>query len=234
MEIVNSALKQYYEVGFSKIEGWCSEQLFHTVDLFDSLPINKNGGVCEIGVHHGKLYLLLNQVTSVGAQSFAVDVFEEAALNIDLSGHGSREAFMNNLAQFDVHRGKNTIIIKGDSTDSKLQLEKTIGPGSLRFLSIDGGHTAEHTISDLKLANQLISNEGVVILDDILNGHWLGVIEGATHFLLGRPTLVPFALGQNKLYLCKLSFQKYYFNVLSESPMKTKIVPFFGHPLVAL
>src|ERR1700733_6099687 len=233
MEITNAALKRYYENGFSKIEGWCSEQLFHTMDLFDSLPINKSGGICEIGVHHGKFYLLLNQVTSIETQSFAVDIFEEAALNIDHSGSGNRAIFTKNLAEFDVHQGRNTIIIKGDSTDSKLQLEKTIGPGSLRFLSIDGGHTAEHTISDLKLANHLISNEGVVILDDILNGHWLGVIEGAVHFLLGRPTLVPFALGQNKLYLSKLSFQNYYFNILNESPLKTKIVPFFGHPLVA-
>jgi Methyltransferase domain len=176
MEITNAALKRYYENGFSKIEGWCSEQLFHTVDLFDSLPINKGGGICEIGVHHGKFYLLLNQVTSIETRSFAIDIFEEAALNIDHSGSGNRAAFTKNLAEFDIHQGRNTVIIKGDSTDSKLQLEKTIGPGSLRFLSIDGGHTAEHTISDLKLANHLISNEGVVILDDILNAHWLGVI----------------------------------------------------------
>jgi hypothetical protein len=234
MEIANAGLKRYYENGFSEIEGWCSEQLFQTVDLFDSLPINKSGGVCEIGVHHGKLYLLLNQVTSNETRSFAVDIFEDAALNIDFSGSGNREIFTKNLAEFDIHRGRNTTVIQGDSTDSKLQLEKTIGPGSLRFLSIDGGHTAEHTISDLKLANHLISNEGIVILDDILNAHWLGVIEGTVHFLLGRPTLVPFALGQNKLYLSKLSFQSYYFNVLNESRLKTKVVSFFGHSLVAL
>jgi hypothetical protein len=81
MEIANAALKRYYENGFTKVEGWCSEQLFQTVDLFDSLPINKNGGICEIGVHHGKFYVLLNQVTSIGTQSCAVDILEVAALN---------------------------------------------------------------------------------------------------------------------------------------------------------
>jgi hypothetical protein len=156
MEIVNTALRRYYEAGFSKIEGWCSEQLFQTIDLFDSSPINKNGGICEIGVHHGKFYLLLNQVTSISAQSFAIDVFEEATLNIDLSGSGNRAAFTKNLTDFDIHQGKNTVIVKGDFTDSKLQLEKIIEPGSLRFFSIDGGHTAEHTISDLKLGMCLV------------------------------------------------------------------------------
>lgn len=113
-------------------------------------------------------------------------------------------------------------------------MESKIGRGALRFISIDGGHTAEHTISDLILSNILINNEGIVILDDILNYHWTGVIEGAFRFLEKKPTLVPFGIGHNKLYLCKLSYKKYYFDLFEKLPIKSKIIDFFGHATVAL
>jgi predicted O-methyltransferase YrrM len=49
-----------------------------------------------------------------------------------------------------------------------------VGVGSMRFISIDGGHTPEHTVSDLNLACRLINNQGVVILDDVLHHPWPG------------------------------------------------------------
>lgn len=188
----------------------------------------------EIGVHHGKFYLMLNQLTNITDQSFAIDVFENQHLNIDHSGHGSLEIFMLNLIQFDAHKGKNTKIIKGDSTDSSLRLRERIGYGTLRFISIDGGHTPEHTINDLKISNDLINNEGVVILDDFLNGQWLGVTEGVGRFLSDKPTLVPFAAGFNKLFLCKLSYHGYYYKIMNDFHRKKRVTEFYGSPIVAM
>ena len=108
------------------------------------------------------------------------------------------------MLKYDLHKGNNVKIISGDSTDPKLNLVDTIGKGAIRFVSIDGGHTVEHTINDLKIAAELINNQGVVILDDILNHHWLGVIEGAISYLNTSPTLIPFAIGHNKLFLANL------------------------------
>ena len=227
-------LVHYRNNGFNEVQGWCSEALFDTVALLDSVDINKHGGCLEIGVHHGRLYLLLNQVISASATSYAVDIFDSQHLNIDLSGAGSLKIFEDNLARFDVHKGANTQIVIGDSTDPALRLREIVGDNPLRFISVDGGHTVEHTISDLVLANDLISNEGVVILDDILNYHWLGVIEGVGRFLDRRPTLVPFAIGHNKLYMAKISFRSFYHDLFANSPMNTKIVNFYGHSVVAL
>jgi hypothetical protein len=208
--------------------------LFLTLDLLDSADINKTGGVMEIGVHHGQFYMMLNALTKITDQSYAVDVFENQSLNIDRSGNGSKELFQANLKNVDVHKGQNTCVIQGDSTDTKLELVKNIGPGTLRFISIDGGHTANHTINDLKLANELISNEGVVILDDITHYFWLGVMEGTVKFLQNSPTLVPFAIGQNKLYLSKLSYQDYYYELVKNSGLGKKSQHFFGHNLIAI
>ena len=207
---MNSNLQNYKQNGFNNIEGWCCDELFTTIDFFDSLPINKKGGIAEIGVHHGKLFTLLNSIVEPNFNSYAIDIFDNQTLNIDRSGNGNLQIFKNNLEKYDVHKGKNTIIISGDSTDTALQLTKTIQPGSLRFISIDGGHTAEHAFNDLKIAEQLISNEGIVIVDDILNHRWLGVYEGVIKYLQTNPTLVPIMMGHNKLYMAKMSYKDYY------------------------
>jgi hypothetical protein len=227
-------LEYFRQNGFNEVTGWCDTALFDTISLLDSVHINKGGGCLEIGVHHGKFYLLLNQVIDASATSYAVDVFDSQHLNIDDSGSGSLETFRNNLVAYDAHKGANTKIVIGDSTDPSLRLREIIGNDPLRFISVDGGHTVEHTIADLVMANDLISNEGVVILDDILNSHWLGVIEGVGRFLDRRPTLVPFAIGHNKLYMAKISFRKFYFDLFASSPLRTKIVQFYGHTIVAL
>ena len=230
----NKNLVQYLALGFKEVEGWCGEQVFTTLDLLDSLDINKIGGCLEIGIHHGQSYMLLNQVIDAGATSYAVDIFDNQEMNIDRSGVGSLAIFKSNLEKYDIHKGANTVSIVGDSTDPSLKLEEVVGVGSMRFISIDGGHTPEHTVSDLNLACRLINNQGVVILDDVLHHHWPGVMEGVGRFLHGYPTLVPFALGHNKLYLCKISYQAYYVEAFSKCSLATRPVVFYGHRIIAL
>ena len=234
MNISHPNLGNYLVNGFDRVEGWCSPRLFPIVEFMNSLPINRDGGACEIGVHHGKLYILLNQVIAAHEKSYAIDVFDHQHLNIDHSGDGNRTVFVENLIQYDVHKGRNTTILPYDSTDPAVQLDRIITPGSIRFMSIDGGHTPEHTINDLNLASRIISNQGVVILDDILNHWWMGVIEGVCKFLLSTPTLVPFAVGDNKMYFAKLSYKDYYYSAFNNSPFRTKEITFFGHKILSL
>ncbi|HEY0846589.1 MAG TPA: class I SAM-dependent methyltransferase [Noviherbaspirillum sp.] len=231
---MNENLRRYREHGFNEVEGWCAEQLFVAISTLNDAPINKRGGCLEIGIHHGRFYILLNQVIAPQEKSYALDIFEAQHLNIDGSGAGSLHTFKSNLEKYDVHEGRNTHIIIGDSTDPGLKLEEVIGVASMRFISIDGGHTVEHTLSDLKLAERLVRNEGVVILDDILNYYWPGVVEGAGRYLSTYPTLVPFAIGHNKLYLCKLSYQNFYMQLFSRTPLASKTVRFYGHTIVVV
>ena len=227
-------LDNYKITGFDKVEGWCEQKLFDVISLLDSVEINKAGGCLEIGVHHGKFYILLNSVINESFKSFALDVFENQSLNIDGSGCGNLEAFKHNLIKYDRHKGSNTEIVIGDSTDLKVMSLFDDKRAHFRFISIDGGHTAEHTVSDLRLSNELIANDGIVILDDILNYHWLGVIEGAVSFLNQKPTLVPIAIGFNKLIFSKLSYSSLYFDLFNKSNLRSKVVSFFGHQVVAL
>jgi hypothetical protein len=71
-----------------------------------------------------------------------------------------------------------------------------------QVFSIDGGHTPEHVINDYGIAAQVTRPRGFIIVDDILNAAWPGVIEGVARlFLFGRPKFVPLCIGLNKLLL---------------------------------
>jgi len=229
-----SHLDNYMATGFKEVEGWCSSQLSEFCKLIDSHQRERQiaGGVAEIGVHHGLFFIMLNSFCQDGCTSWALDLFERQDLNIDHSGQGSKEVFLANLEAHDKFKGKNVQIVACDSTTVRLT---DIVKSPVRLFSIDGGHTAEHTISDLKSAQSVLHPEGVVILDDIQNHHWLGVIEGCILFLQARPTLVPFAIGHNKLFMCNLSFAEPYMKLFLNSRFVTKPrVRFVGHEIVAL
>lgn len=217
-----------YKESFAAVQGWADPKLFDTVDLMDKCGINRQGGIAEIGVHHGKFYILLNQVVGeneyhIPYTSYAIDVFDMQHLNIDKSGEGNRFIFEQNLKDYDKFQGKNTHIMQMDSLSMGLQIQDA----SLRFISIDGGHTVEHTINDLKIAERLIHNEGVIILDDIMGVYWCGVTEGYIKYSMTYPTIVPFAMGHNKLYLCKLTHHQYYFDLFK--PLSSGQTKFTGY-----
>jgi len=199
----NSNLTTYKQTGFDQVEGWCNHALFDIVDYLDNLDFNKSGGCLEVGVYQGKFFILLNSVIDPKYQSMALDIFGDQFLSLDQYGIKNLAAFRGNLEKFDAHQGTNTTIVQADSTDSQLVEKFDIKPGSFRFISVDAGHSVEHTVSDLHLANRLVSNEGVVILDDFFHWHWPEVTEGAGRFLDSNPTLVPFAMGYKKVVLFK-------------------------------
>ncbi|HYP82112.1 class I SAM-dependent methyltransferase [Variovorax sp.] len=229
-------LDRYISSGFNEVEGWCSSGLAEICKLIDTSQrthsVHLQAGVAEIGIHHGLFFILLNSLCEEDVTSWAIDVFENQALNVDQSGRGSREAFTRNLERFDRHNGRNVRVLECDSTTVRL---RDLVTSPIRIFSIDGGHTVEHTVSDLHAAQSVLHPEGVVILDDITNAHWLGVIEGCMHFLHSRTTLVPFAIGHNKLFLCNLSYAKRYGDLFRDSPFVAKeSVRFCGWDIVAM
>jgi hypothetical protein len=111
---------------------------------------------------------------------------------------GDRGRFEANLAARGA--GKNVEIIAASSLD--LDAMGFVAAGKrFRIFSIDGGHTAEVTCNDLEVAERTIVDSGVVILDDLLNPAWLGVITGLFDYWHAGGSLVPAVLVPNKLFL---------------------------------
>lgn len=226
----NELLHSYLTNGFQKIIGFQEAPTFLFLDHLSQFTDIK-GGALEIGVHHGQFFIGINSLVPSHFKSYAVDIFDHKDLNIDQSGDGDLSKFLQNLKAFDVHNGQNTVIIKGDSTDKKIfePVERC------HFISVDGGHTPEHVINDLSVACDLITSNGVLIVDDYFNHWWPSVTEGIMKYLMTNPTLVPFATSKNKMWMSKISWKKRYyeFSKLASGFQKTE-TKFFGHEIIDL
>jgi len=227
-------LERFLNNGFEKIEGWVDRGVVGVLKAVNQIQseLAASGGVLEIGVHHGRFFILLNGfLESPNIKSYAIDLFGRQERNIDKSGCGNEDIFKANLALYDRHHGTNVVILSGDSTRLRtfdLHMFSTAPP---RMISIDGGHTIEHTLSDLKLSEGVITDGGVVILDDVINPLWPGVIEGALLYLGGRPTLWPVFMGYNKLILVPMSVHSFYYSELAQRVAVRKSVSLAGYRL---
>lgn len=237
----HQALLTYWKTGYTQVEGWMGEGLFPLLQLCDDLQhgAGARGGVVEVGIHHGKFFIALNQLCAADEPSMAIDVFARQDLNVDNSGQGSLERFTDNLQKYCTHEGRNVHIVTADSTTLKPRdILQTLGMKP-RFFSVDGGHTVRHVMHDIALADACIGDFGVVLVDDIHNPHWLGVVEGTCRYLLQRPVpilrrrgLVPFAVHSNKLFLCRPSAYSQYAKAFGEYPERPAPVQFFGHTVL--
>ncbi len=198
----------YVSKGHRQVEGWCSPLAMHLTLGVDEMQQAEgiSGSVAEIGVHHGKLFILLMLCARHGERALAMDLFDQQEHNVDASGLGDEAVFLANVRQ---HVGDTTppVVLKGDTTHlDGQQVRSTIG-ASCRLFSVDGGHTADMTAHDLNTAAAALTDGGVVILDDYFNSAWPAVSEGACRFMAQADgqALTPFAVGGNKVFLTTAS-----------------------------
>jgi hypothetical protein len=215
----------------SNIIGFSSLITVQMLDFIDNNVIvdDRQTGIMEIGVHHGQFFIVLNQYAY--EKSLAVDVFDNQHFNIDNSGEGNLDVFQQNLNKFDIrYKGKNVEIIKADSLAMR---HTNFTEFKYRYISIDGGHTPNHVLNDLIIAEKYLVDGGVVILDDYFNHWWPSVTEGISKYLMfNAPTLVPFSTSPNKLWLCNLSYRDMYLQKMKAVPTNTKVVSLWGYPVI--
>jgi hypothetical protein len=193
-------LDEYRHEGMVQVEGWFDEE---TAEVMAALLMHQHetgvaGDVAEIGVHHGKSFLLLANGTRPGERAVALDVFGDQEKNLDRSGKGDRDRFEANVAAWAA--AVDVVIVQASSLEVTPEGAESVF-GRVRLISIDGGHTSTITEHDMRLAEACVVPDGVVVVDDVLNPHWLGVISGVSAYLATDPPLVPFATTSAKLFL---------------------------------
>ena len=159
------------------------------------------GSVGEIGVHHGRSFILAALLSRADEPLFALDLFEELqAKNVDQSGSGSYEALARNMARV----GLNASAVRVERRSSA-----DLEPGyfcaarlpRFRFFSVDGGHTEALTRADMAAALCHLADGGVIAVDDVFNNLFLGVTEGIFNAMaLNRDRLAPFLVVTGKIY----------------------------------
>lgn len=191
-------LSLYLEDGIDQVDGWLNRMSAIVIAHLSASQVRSQlrGDVCEIGVHHGKLFLVLANTTADDEVAHAVDVFGDQHKNLDHSGLGDRGVFEQNVKKYAPYANVNII------QESSLDLDGTgFMDRRFRMVSIDGGHTAQITLNDLQVIERCLIPGGIVIIDDVLNPHWLGVVTGVSDYFRLGGKLVPFAGSSNKIYL---------------------------------
>jgi hypothetical protein len=174
-----------------------------------------DGSVVEIGVHHGKSFILL-ALANRSRHCYAIDLFQAQDLNIDRSGQGDREKFLGNLQSWGADADK--VVIDARPSDTVTAEDIITKVGRSRFFHIDGAHHLQVVSSDLALALATTDAAGIIAIDDVFMPEWPDVSIA----LFGSPVLaqsgfVPFAIGFNKTYLCHRDQVARYRAVLKET-----------------
>ena len=201
---MDARLATYIDKESRHIDGWLAPESAAVIVRLAMAQSDWNigGGAGEIGIHHGKLFLLLYLALQEGEKAFALDLFEDQRSNRDASGAGDRAIFLDHLRRIggDAER---VIIFAQDSTSVSVDaLLAATGP--LRLMSVDGGHTEEVTWNDLHLGEMLLRPDGILILDDLYQERWPAVAAGTFRFMNDPANrLRPFAISPNKTYFCK-------------------------------
>src|SRR5215813_49123 len=137
---MDSRVRYYIRHGKFYVDGWLRTEAALVIAALSDRQhaLGIEGGVAEIGVHHGKLFILLYVLSRAPEKAVAIDLFGDQHLNVDLSGSGDLQKFRRNLARYaDDDR---LVLHQGNSLElGGADLVRLAG-GPLRFTSGDGVH----------------------------------------------------------------------------------------------
>lgn len=214
---------RYARRGHRTVGGWLTASAAETIVTLASAQVRLGivGGACEIGVYHGKLFILLYQLLQQTEQALAIDLFAN-----DEYGRDLREQFQRNLARHGIDLGRVKVIAENSLRLSSQQVRATIGP--VRLFSVDGGHSAEETANDLSIGAGSLTEGGLLILDDFFNSEWPAVAEGTCRFMAGNRQLSPVAIVGARFIFASGSAEAY------RAALSGPSTVVFGQPVVTV
>lgn len=235
--------RQFVDGPMTNIQGWTGAA--RSVHLLEPVARSQRecagSGVFEIGVHHGRFLIALHLLCDENARSLGLDLFEDQSKNADHSGSGDQSIAQGNIDAFLSGHGS-VDLMAGDSLalqqEDKDALRKKYG--AFRLVSVDGGHTREHIVADLKTASELAHPEGLIIIDDFFHPGFPGVTEG--YYAIAGANQIPFIplfVNRKKLVLCHVSYRSHFWNVMTKTARveldaiaPAKVVRIAGHDTI--
>jgi hypothetical protein len=207
-------LAQYSQVGVHEVDGWLAEPSIFITTHLDRLQRENHiaGAIGEIGVWRGKYLILLYLLARPGEPVVAVDSFVHVT-----EGPDPAQVVIHNVIKYGGGAGK-LVLLQKDSltlTPGEMSIH---GRGKYRLFSVDGGHELTPVLSDLRLVSEVLTDGGVICMDDFFNSGTPGVIEGGFRFFYehNKGRLAPFLYAANKLYITTKSHYSFYYKATKE------------------
>jgi hypothetical protein len=213
------------------IEGWLEPEAGYLFALLDHAQRMRGavGDIAEIGVHHGKSTVVLGSMLDRASERLIVcDLFGAQDANLSTSGRGDRETFLANMN--DWFQGVSFLDVY-EKPSAELTVED-VGD-RCRIFHIDGGHSCEEALADLKLAARCLAPRGAIVIDDAFHAAWPGVTEAILAFLRepGSHPFVALVLGFNKLVLVRAGDEHGYRRMLDDPAIRNAYIPRTPHEL---
>lgn len=222
---------RYIRHGMAGVDGWFTKldaMLFAGIAAIQA-EAGVSGSVGEIGVHHGRMFMILGLALQPDERAFAIDVFADQHLNTDGSGLGDEGIFRRNLARFGIPADRVSVLRRSSLEITWPDIAAEVGGAPARLFSVDGGHTTELTYNDFSIAEDGLASGGVVVLDDYFTTAFPGVSEGAARLMLERPgRLAPFAIGDSRTFFARPDWVPRYAQALAEGVGASKMLKTAG------
>jgi hypothetical protein len=186
----------------------------HSAILLYQVAENLSGSVAEIGINFGRSFFLMAQALKPDEKCFACDLFENGP---QINGESLQlREFRRSAQRFDITLEPSCLFVGSSQRLEPSDILKAVGP--IRFFSIDGGHMIEDVREDFALASSVLTEHGVLALDDFCNPNWPEVSAAVFDCLrAAEGRYRPFAITGAKLYVCRDTFHDRYLTMLKSS-----------------
>ena len=173
-------------------DGWFS---WHAAAIWDFLLRHQRasgirGDLLELGVFHGKSGAMLSMAAAEGETAILVDIVDRT------------EELKRTLSHAPKHAQDATQFVKCDSQE--LLGRPEVEGRTFRWIHIDTEHTAPALRADLDLAHQVLTDDGVVCLDDIFLWLYPQLTDEMYRYVRAHPDRFSlFLVGYNKAFLAR-------------------------------
>jgi len=149
------------------------------------------GDLFEIGVWRGRSAAVLGTYQADSETLYLCDVrVDEAAIRSAFESVGVRD--------------RKLVTISAPSSDLPARLDLRAMHQGVRWMHLDGEHTGAAVYGELEVAQQIVSTDGLVVIDDFFSPRYPANTVEAVRYLEKNPFHFRlFAVGFNKAYLCR-------------------------------
>ena len=199
----------YRQQLLNSINGWFSPAShgFFSFFLDAQNKLCIQGSLGEIGVWEGKSATIICNFACEKENVFLIDPLIEK----------NKETILRNIDSV-CRRIPEKLQFCNYVSDSFLKINSNPELiNSFRFFHIDGCHTGTNVYSDMELADKLLSEDSILVVDDFFNPGYPQITEAVYRFIFMNPYKFRiFFEAFNKAYLCRPGCYSFYYSYTME------------------